>query len=219
MSTLHPITQKFIGDINNWKKRVVEFLWEQFIINPKVFPLDSEFSYSSYITAKNIQSNLGKVLDIGTWSWVHAIIAAKKWATQVLAIDIDDNCLQNAQENVSFHNLNQIIEVRKSNLFDNINHGELFDTIISNIPFADDTYTSEVSHFLFDPWFVLHKKLLAQASAHLCHWGRVYIPSWTVANEDLLLDLVSAYRYRIVDIVSEHKWWIERKVYILGKPE
>jgi hypothetical protein len=61
-----PITLDFIDDIQTRDSRIVDFLGEKIIVNKNVFPLDSEFSYSSMMTAKNIPYNLNKVLDIGT---------------------------------------------------------------------------------------------------------------------------------------------------------
>lgn len=209
------ISLDFIDEIKNKEKRIISFLWEDIIINPKVFPVDSNCSYSSKITAKNIENNVWYVLDIWTWTWVQAIIAAKKWAKKILAIDIDKNALNNTKENVLYHKLDNIIEIRKSDLFKNIKSKEKFDLIIAQLPFADSDYKSDVWHFLFDKDFVLHERFLSWAKKYLNHNGKIFIPSWSIANEKTLLQLISKYDYKIQEIITENFMDIERKLYII----
>ncbi|MEK6917645.1 MAG: tRNA (adenine(22)-N(1))-methyltransferase TrmK [Nanoarchaeota archaeon] len=209
------ITLNFIKDIQTQKKRIVDFLGYKIIIHKNVFPVDSPFSFSSEMTAKRIPGNAGVVLDVGTGTGVQAIIAAKRGARKVLAIDIDNNSLQNAKENVTFHKLNKIIEVRKSDLFENIKKEEKFDLIISQLPFADVDYKSEVGHFLFDTGFKLHERLLKDVKNHLTKNGKVFIPSGDVANEKKLLELIKKYNYKIAQVSEEKFQKLNWKLYVL----
>jgi release factor glutamine methyltransferase len=183
-------TLKFIEEIKSKEKRISTFLGEKIIIHKNVFPVDSEFSFSSKITAKRIPNNINSVLDVGTGTGVQSIIAAKKGAKKVLAIDIDNNCLINAKENIKFHELEKIISIRKSNLFKKVKSIEKFDLIISQLPFADVNYKSKVSHFLFDDGFKLHQNFLKSAKNHLTKNGKIFIPSGEIANEKKLLELI-----------------------------
>ena len=169
------ITLNFIKDIQTREKRTAEFLGEEIIIHKNVFPVDSPFSFSSKITAKRIPNDVGIVLDVGTGTGVQAIIAAKRGAKKVLAIDIDDNSLKNAEENIKLHKLEKVVELRKSDLFDNIKEDEKFDLIISQLPFADVDYKAPVGHFLFDTDFKLHERLLKDGKAHLNQDGKIFI--------------------------------------------
>ncbi|MDR2609851.1 MAG: 50S ribosomal protein L11 methyltransferase [Clostridiales Family XIII bacterium] len=56
------------------------------------------------------------VLDIGTGSGILAIIAAKCGARSVIAIDIDDDALRSASENVKRNDVEQTIELIKGNI-------------------------------------------------------------------------------------------------------
>jgi len=210
------ITLNFIQDIQKKERRVAEFLGEKIIINKNVFPVDSPFSYSSKIIAKRISQNVGIVLDVGTGTGVQGIIAARRGAKKVISIDIDKNCLENARENVKFHKLDNIIEVRKSDLFENINLNEKFDLIISQLPFADVNYKCIVGHFIFDPNFELHKKLLKEARYHLNTNGKILIPSGEVANEPRLNELIQEFGYKIIKIEEESYQDLIWKLYIIG---
>jgi release factor glutamine methyltransferase len=212
------ITLNFIKDIQTREKRVADFLGTKIIIHQNVFPVDSPFSFSSKITAKRITENAGIVLDVGTGTGVQAIIAAEKGAKKVLAIDIDDNSLENAKENVAFHKLEKIIEVRKSDLFSNIKKDEKFDLIISQLPFADVNYKSKVGHFLFDADFKLHERLLKDAKNHLTEKGKIFIPSGDVANEKRLIELIHQYNYDILSVEEEIFQNLKWKLYTL-KPK
>lgn len=213
------ITLNFIKDIQTRGNRVVDFMGYKIIVHKNVFPVDSPFSYSSKITAKRISKNVGTVLDIGTGTGVQAIISAKRGAKKVIAIDIDDNSLKNAEENVKLHKLKKIIEVRKSDLFDNIKETEKFDLIISQLPFADLDYKVSVGHFLFDADFKLHERLLKDGKAYLNADGKIFIPSGEVANEEKLNKLIKKYDYKILKIEEEMFQNLKWKLYILGKNE
>jgi methylase of polypeptide subunit release factors len=210
------ITLNFIKDIQTREKRIANFLGTEIIINKNVFPVDSPFSFSSKITAKRIPENIGSVLDIGTGTGVQAIIAAKKGAKKVLAIDIDNNSLKNAQENITFHKLEKLIEVRKSNLFTNIKRNEKFDLIITQLPFADVDYNTPIGHFLFDADFKLHERLLKDAKNHLTKMGKIFIPSGDVANEKRLIELIHQYNYKILKIEEEIFQNLKWKLYIIS---
>lgn len=209
------ITLNFIKDIQSREKRVSDFLGYKIIVHKNVFPVDSSFSFSSKITAKRIPKKAGKVLDVGTGTGVQAVVASLKGAKAVLAIDIDDNSLKNARDNVAFHKLDKIVEIRKSDLFQNINKDEKFDLIISQLPFADITYKSKVSHFLFDSGFKLHNKFLKDAKKHLTEKGKIFIPSGDVANEKRLIELIKKYNYNILNVDEETFQNLKWKLYIL----
>jgi len=211
----HEITLNFIKDIQTREKRTADFLGYKIIIHKNVFPVDSPFSFSSKTTAESIPKNPGNVLDVGTGTGVQAIIAAKRGAKHILAIDIDDNSLKNAEENIKLHKLEKIIELRKSDLFKNIKKEEKFDLIISQLPFADVYYKSKVSHFLFDPDFKLHDQLLKDARDHLTKEGKIFIPSGDVANESKLKELINKYNYEILNVNEELFQSLKWKLYIL----
>lgn len=213
----HEITLNFIKDIQNREKRIADFLGYKIIVHKNVFPVDSPFSFSSKITAKRIPRNAGIVLDVGTGTGVQAIIAAKKGAKKVLAIDIDRNSLQNARENVFFHKLEKIIEIRKSDLFEKIKKEEKFDLIISQLPFADVDYKNKIGHFLFDANFKLHNIFLRDAKNHLTKKGKIFIPSGDVANEKKLLELIKKYNYNILNVENESFQNLNWKLYTLNK--
>ncbi len=204
-----------ISDIKSKKKRTINFLGEKIVINKNVFPVDSDFSYSSKVTAKRIPKNAGVILDVGTGTGVQAIIAAKKGASKVVAIDIDSAALENAEENITLNKMKKIVDVRKSNLFNNVDKKEKFDLIISNLPFADSEYGSDVDHFLFDKGFKLHDKFLHYAKNHLKENGKIFIPSGDAANEKKLNELIRKYNYNIVRIYCDEFQGLIWKLYVL----
>ena len=211
------ITLNFIQDIIKREGRVADFLGHKIIINKKVFPVDSPFSYSSKITAKRLRPKKDDVvLDIGTGTGVQAIIAAKRGAKRVVAVDIDKNSLENARQNVKFHKLVKVIEIRKSDLFSNIGPDEKFDIIVSQLPFANVDYKHKISHFLFDPGFKLHTRLMKDAKKHLTNKGKLFIPSSQIADEKRLLKLIKKYDYKILKIEKERYAGIIWKLYVLG---
>ena len=73
----------------------------------------------------------GKVLDVGTGTGILAIAAVKLGAQSVLAIDNDDWCIENAEENSVLNNVNKKIKIKLSEIKDIAEKD--FDIILANI--------------------------------------------------------------------------------------
>ncbi len=73
----------------------------------------------------------GKVLDVGTGTGILAIAAVKLGAQSVLAIDNDDWCIENAEENSVLNNVNEKIKIKLSEIKDIAEKD--FDIILANI--------------------------------------------------------------------------------------
>jgi ribosomal protein L11 methyltransferase len=69
------------------------------------------------------------VFDMGTGTGILAILAERLGAQRILAVDYDDNCIENASENI-VNNICNYIEIQK---LDTAEVNEKFDIIIANI--------------------------------------------------------------------------------------
>lgn len=82
-----------------------------------------------------------RILDVGTGSGVIAVILALALPDAVVqAVDLSDEAISLAEENVRRHSLSERIEVMKSDLFEKV-EGQ-FDLIVANLPYID---TGEVA--------------------------------------------------------------------------
>lgn len=70
------------------------------------------------------------VLDVGTGSGILAILAAKRGAAKVLALDVDPDALKNAQENCTY---NQVLEQVVLSRMPVADVDEAFDIVVANI--------------------------------------------------------------------------------------
>ncbi len=71
-----------------------------------------------------------KVLDVGCGTGILSIMAAKRGASEVMATDIDDWCIENSQENFS---LNQVINIQLKKGQVDVVRDFKFDIVIANI--------------------------------------------------------------------------------------
>jgi len=78
---------------------------------------------------KDIDFNNKSVFDFGTGTGILAILAEKLGATEVLAVDNDDWCIENSLENIAKNNC-QYIEIAK---VDNAKLSKQYDIVIANI--------------------------------------------------------------------------------------
>ncbi len=84
----------------------------------------------------------GRILDIGTGTGLIAIMAAQRSAdAKITAIDIDEDCISQARENVTSSPWPDRIEIVHSALQD-FNSAKKFDAIISNPPYFIDSQLS-----------------------------------------------------------------------------
>jgi len=112
------------------------FMGEYFKVTPDVLiPRDeTELLVKKAIDIIN-QNGFEDVLDIGTGSGCIACTIAKCTSSTVLGVDISSDALRVALDNVTKLGINNKAIFRKSNLFERIRDGEIFDIIISNPPY------------------------------------------------------------------------------------
>lgn len=120
------------------------FMGEYFKVTPEVLiPRDeTEFLVRKAIEIVN-KNSYEDVLDIGTGSGCIACTIAKNTNATVLGVDISSDALRIALDNVTRLGINNRAIFRKSDLFEKIRDGEVFDVIISNPPYIP--YGTELS--------------------------------------------------------------------------
>ena len=112
---------------------------------------------------KDIDFTRRSVLDFGTGTGVLAILAEKRGAANIMAIDIDDWCVENALENVAINNCSHI-NIQKGTL-DDIS-GSVFDVVLANINRNILLhYTKKLYHILNNDGIILLSGLLSEDKA------------------------------------------------------
>jgi len=87
----------------------------------------------SYLLLENLIANKGDFcMDIGTGTGILAIALAKK-GCKVIATDVNEYALKLAKENALLNGVENLIEFRKSDLFEAVQ--EKFDLIVFNCPY------------------------------------------------------------------------------------
>jgi ribosomal protein L11 methyltransferase len=92
---------------------------------------------TTQLSAELLETHLNPsdaVLDVGTGSAILAVVAAKLGADKVLAIDIDEDAVENAKENVVQNRVGHLVEVRLGSV-ESIGI-QAFDLILANIDLA-----------------------------------------------------------------------------------
>lgn len=125
------------------------------------------------------QNGFEDVLDIGTGSGCIACTIAKNTNATVLGVDISSDALRVALDNVTKLGINNRAIFRKSDLFNKIRDGEVFDLIISNPPYIPHgtELSKEVQHepnlalFADENGLEFYKKIVQQAPNYLIDNG------------------------------------------------
>ena len=112
------------------------FMGEYFKVTPEVLIPRDETEILVRKAIKIVNNNdFEDVLDIGTGSGCIACTIAKNTNATVLGVDISSDALRIALDNVTKLGINNRAIFRKSDLFEKIREGEIFDLIISNPPY------------------------------------------------------------------------------------
>ena len=130
--TLHSLENK---DWNaEWEQNSFDPILEREFgirLNPRMAFGSGSHATTYQITSLLLQQDFThqRVLDMGTGTGVLAIAMAKRGAQEVVAIDIDPFSVENAQENVSLNNINNVhVRLGDASAIEGIFH-----TIVANI--------------------------------------------------------------------------------------
>jgi release factor glutamine methyltransferase len=111
--------------------QVFDYLGMTIVVPPQVMPITPMSHHlGEQVLAAALEGE--RVLDMGTGSGVNAIFAATRGA-RVLAVDISPPALAAAEANAERNGMADRIEVRRSDIFDNVEG--LFDLIVFDPPF------------------------------------------------------------------------------------
>ena len=149
------------------------------------------------------------ILDIGTGSGCIACTIAKQTNATVLGVDISTDALRIALDNVTRLGINNRAIFRKSDLFDKVRDGEVFDLIISNPPYIPigTSLSKEVMHepqialFAKEDGLEFYKKIVEQAPNYLIDGG--YLMFELGVNEANAVKLMMEKDFKNIEIIKD----------------
>ena len=192
----------------------VEFCGLTFLSDRRAMVSRPETEQLVELLISNFESDLstGRIVDVGTGSGVIALsLAAKLPSAEILAVDVSDDALAQAQENAARLNLADRVRFLKNNLLENVEG--TFDVVIANLPYISiedrHTLSREVLH---DPDVALFAgargdeivhELIAQAPARLRPGGLLALEIG-VGQAEGLLSVLAEKKYH--DISSKNDY-------------
>jgi len=152
----------------------------QFRIDKSVFSPEPERTHSTLHLINHLPNLKGKsVLDIGTGAGVLAVIAAKRGALTVMAVDTDPIAIANAETNVSRHDLENVVSIVSSDLFENI-RGQ-FDIILANLPIWDSAWEAQTESMKS-----LYGRFFSELKLHLALGGKLFLVYASFGNLEVI---------------------------------
>jgi release factor glutamine methyltransferase len=179
------------------------------MVRRNVFSPDPELTNSTSLLLKHRPDVRGKsVLDIGTGTGILAIYAAQHGAARVTAVDIDQDALANAAENVKSHGFDSQISVLESDLFSNV--PDKFDVILALLPIAQSVW-----RHLEHPVFNLYERFLKELDAHLLPKGKAVTSSASFGDVSAVATLLKQSRLEF-ETFTESKFGVEWFLFVLN---
>jgi release factor glutamine methyltransferase len=190
----------------------VEFCGDTFLCDNRALVPRPETEQFVELVESRIENRASKIVDVGTGSGVIALSLAKKFPdAQIVAVDVSEDALALARENAIRLGLSGRLQLRKSNLLENLD--ERFDLIVANLPYiaTQDRHTlsREVLH---DPEVALFagaradellRELIEQAPARLRPGGLLALEIG-LGQSEALLSALAEKKYR--DICSKNDY-------------
>ncbi|MBS4043907.1 MAG: 50S ribosomal protein L11 methyltransferase [Chitinophagaceae bacterium] len=185
-SNFQPISiNKFVGIRANFHEPIGQ-VEHEIIITPKMsFGTGHHATtYSVMQLMENINFKNKTVFDFGTGTGILAILAEKLGASEILAIDYDDWCIENANENI-LNNQCCKIEILKS---DTAQVSKQFDVVIANIN----------KNIIQDNFQNLHQTAKANAT--------ILLSGLLIADEEDILQLANKKKWKHQQTITKGDW-------------
>lgn len=167
------------------------------VMNPRVFRT-GEF------LARSLSPDLvpagSSVLDMGAGAGVAALFTAK-WASRVVAIDLNPEAVRCTRINAILNHLEHKIEVRHGDLFGPVGD-EKFDRIIFNPPFLKGKPDTLFDHALFG--FETLETFFDQAARFLNDRGEILLVLSTMADVKHILTTAGENSFEAILIADKH---------------
>jgi release factor glutamine methyltransferase len=190
----------------------VEFCGQTFLCDSRALVPRPETEQLVELVESRIENRESRIVDVGTGSGVIALSLAKKFPeAQIFAVDVSEDALALTRENAIRLGLSGHVQLRKSNLLENLD--ERFDLIIANLPYiaTQDRHTLS-REVLRDPDVALFagargdelvRELIEQAPGRLRPGGLLALEIGLGQSQGLLSALAEK-KYR--DIYSKNDY-------------
>jgi ribosomal protein L11 methyltransferase len=185
-SDFHPIViDNFVAVRANFHKPI-QNVQHEIVITPKM-----SFGTGHHATTwmmmkamEQIEFNNNTVLDFGTGTGILAILAEKMGSEKIIAIDYDEWCINNSEENVAANNCKKI----SLYLSDNLNNFEPVDILLANIN----------RHILLEH--------LVSIANHVQKDGLLLISGILVTNKDEMANACQNLGFKVIDFYEKNTW-------------
>lgn len=190
-----------LNTIRRSQPESVMYLGKTYLTDKNVFP---PFEDSKALASSMKIPRESRVLDWGTGSGVLGIIAAKKGAERVIAIDINPHAVTVANQNVRLHEVSSIVDVYESDGKEKPVSGLKHDVIIGNLPFTDEPANDVIDRAMYDPDFQTNRDFFEQTPKTLWDNGVIYAAQANFGSLNLFFELAQDTKLS-TSLIGEHR--------------
>jgi methylase of polypeptide subunit release factors len=184
----------------------VEQLNAEIAVFPTVFPPNIANKPMREFLMKQDLQWAKDILEIGSGTGILSLIALKKGAGSIIATDINPNAVENTLYNAQQLGYKNRLDARlvsknDPKSFARIKSNEMFDLIISNLPWYDRTPKNIEDFARFDENYTLLISLLEKLPFYLKENGRAWIEMGSVDGNAIIVSKSRASKLKLNELV------------------
>lgn len=195
------------------------FCGQYFALNEST--LDPRWETEGLVSLIQARARNGqKILDLGTGSGCILISLLNQWPqSHGLGIDVSVRALEAAHQNG--HHLGERVSWRQSDWFDRLNHNDIFDVIVANAPYVEESISLDKDVTDWDPPLALYggtsglacyEAFIPHVKNHLSTKGQVFLEiGWHQGPSVCALLKECGF-----DQVEIHKDWDQKERYVMA---
>ena len=208
----HHTTNPYLDKVrSHTESYLAKVLGKDIVVYPNV--MSPKYDWSSRFHIENMPDQKGKrFLEVGCGCGVISLFAGLQGATEVRAIDINPDAVENTRANFEEYGLPHA-EALISDVFEKVT-GK-FDTIFFPAPYHGNKPADMLERGVSDEDYNALRRVMNESAQYLNIGGQLLVGFSDTGDLGLLESLIKSNSYRVVDLKKEVNEGWEARLYIL----
>lgn len=186
--------ERFLAVVESYEHYPREFVMHGYswALEPSVFPatITAGTEVFTHLLSRNSFFQAKRLLEVGCGTGVISCMAALEGVPEVLALDVNRSAVSNTLQNADRRGVSAQVNARSSDLFQEVDESERFDTIFWNVPWGKPTEEYDgggpLHKAVLDPGYLLQRRYITEGLERLTPHGSLLLGTTDIGDIELL---------------------------------